>query len=186
MSNDMGFCFLKQNYKKRFTIVFSVFVFVSVLALTVIGAILLLRPNVQDYKNISYEIDGETVTLLNGRSKKTDVPGSASEIITEYYGDETRADFNGDGTEDIAFIVTQDTGGSGTFYYLIGALKISNTYKGTNAVFLGDRIAPQSIVFNDGKLKVFYLNRKEGESFTTMPSVRTLKYFKIENGRLME
>ena len=53
-------------------------------------------------------------------------------------------DLNGDGTPDVAFLLTQSPGGSGTFYYAVVALRTATGYTGTNAVLLGDRIAPQT------------------------------------------
>jgi len=41
----------------------------------------------------------------------------------QYFGNEATGDLNGDGQADKAFLVTQDPGGSGTFYYVIAALK---------------------------------------------------------------
>ncbi|MFA4998668.1 MAG: hypothetical protein WC514_01480 [Candidatus Paceibacterota bacterium] len=94
-----------------------------------------------DPKNATYLIENEEVTLVNGRSEKEIVPDSASKAITQYFGNEVKADFNGDGTEDVAFILTQNSGGSGTFYYVAAVLDLKDGYKGTNAILLGDRIA---------------------------------------------
>lgn len=142
----------------------------------------------KDYKNISYEINGEEVILINGKSEKEAAPGAASKIITQYFGNELKNDFNNDGAEDIAFILVQNSGGTGTFYYLAVALKINNGYKGTNAVFIGDRIIPQAVEFKDKKIIVMYLDRKKDESFAETPSIATSISISImiENGRLAE
>ncbi len=139
-----------------------------------------------DAKNATYIIENREVALINGKSEKEISPGSASKIVTQYFGNETKADFNGDGTEDIAFILTQNRSGSGTFYYVAVALGLENGYKGTNAIFLGDRIAPQTTEFSNGKIIVNYAERKTGEPMTAMPSVGVSKYFKISDGVLVE
>src|SRR3569833_2092325 len=69
-----------------------------------------------DYKDATYVIDGTPVTLVHGEAQTPAAPGSASMVITNYFGNELKADLNGDGKEDVAFILTQQTGGSGTFY----------------------------------------------------------------------
>jgi len=106
--------------------------------------------------------------------------------ITKYFGDEVKADFNGDGTEDQAFLLTSEPGGSGTFYYLVALLSNADKFDGTNAILIGDRIAPQSTEYQDGLIVVNYADRKPGEPFTTQPSVGMSKYFKIENNKIVE
>ena len=93
---------------------------------------------------------------------------------------------NGDKTEDIAFLITNSSGGSGTFYYVVAAVLEADGYRGTNAMLLGDRIAPQTTEFRNGEIIVNYADRKAGEPMTTPPSVGVSKYFKITNNRLVE
>src|SRR3990167_3443169 len=82
-----------------------------------------------DYKDATYIIEGQPVKL--------------GENGVSYFGNEVKTDLDGDGIPDLAFLLTQESGGSGTFFYLVGAIQTpNNTYKGTHAVFLGDRIAP--------------------------------------------
>jgi len=127
------------------------------------------------YKNTAYEIDGQIVTLKNGISDNT-----------RYFGNDAFGDLNGDGKTDIAFLLTQDSGGSGTFYYVAIALKIAEEYQGMNALFLGDRIAPQTTEIRNGEIIVNYADRKPGEPMTTAPSIGISKYFKVINSRLIE
>ncbi len=139
-----------------------------------------------DYKNTSYNIEGEVIQLKNGASETEVTPGSAEKIITEYFGNETRGDFNNDGTQDVAFIITQSGGGTGTFYYVVVALETLQGYQGTNGILLGDRIAPQTTEFQNGEIIVNYADRKPGEPFSTDPSVGVSKYFKVSDGGLIE
>jgi hypothetical protein len=139
-----------------------------------------------DYKNTSYEIGGEQVLLKNGAAEVASAPGSASKTITQYFGNEVTGDFNNDGREDVAFLLTQSGGGSGTFYYLAVALKTQNGYKGTNAVLLGDHIAPQTTEFRNGEIIVNYAERKPNEPMTTRPSVGVSKYLKVSGDKLSE
>ena len=121
--------------------------------------------------NATYKINGENVLLKNGISVTEVVPGSASKTVTRYFGNEVKHDFDGDGREDSAFLVTQETGGSGIFYYLVARLNTVHGYIGSEGVFLGDRIAPQTTEMGKGNIIVVnYAERAKGESFAVRPS----------------
>ena len=134
----------------------------------------------------TYMIDGESITLNDGKSEIPTLPGSASKTVTRYFGNEARGDLNGDGTEDRAFLLTQETGGSGLFYYAVAALSSGTGYKITNAIFLGDRIAPQTTEILNARVVVNYADRKENESMTSTPTLGVSKYLKVANGLLGE
>ena len=95
-------------------------------------------------QNATYSIEGQSVTLVNGVSEVAAAPGSASKVITRYFGNAVTLDLNGDGRPDSVFILTQNTGGTGTFYYVVAALNMPNGYVGSHGLLLGDRIAPQT------------------------------------------
>jgi tryptophan-rich sensory protein len=139
-----------------------------------------------DYKNATYLIEGHAVTLVNGLSEETITPESASRSVTRYFGNEAFGDLNGDGKEDAAFLLTQNNGGSGTFYYVVVALKTDAGYFGTNAILLGDRIAPQTTEIRDGHLVVNYADRAPKEPMTARPEIGVSKYLFIKNGTLAE
>jgi len=123
------------------------------------------------YKDGTYMIDGVLVSLTEGVSEIEDLD-SSSIIETRYFGNEVMHDLNGDGREDVIFLVTQSTGGTGFFYYVVAALNTQKGYIGSQALFLGDRIAPQTTEMGKGNIIVVnYLDRKAGESFSTQPSV---------------
>jgi len=142
--------------------------------------------NIPGYQNSSYEIEGKTVNLVNGVSEIEAAPGSAAKIVTRYFGNEVFGDLNGDGKEDAAFLITQDGGGSGTFFYVVAALQNEGGYQGTNAILLGDRIAPQSTQIENGSIVVNYAVRKPGEPFSAQPSVGTTKQVTLMEGKLVE
>ena len=143
-------------------------------------------PSYLDYKNTSYVIGAQNVFLKNGESVVEIVPGTASKLVTKVFGNEIKGDFNGDGLEDVAFLLTQTGGGNGVFYYVAVALKNETGYKGTNAILLGDRIAPQGILYSSGVLAVNYADRKVEEPMTTAPSVGTTKFLTLDIKRLVE
>ena len=131
------------------------------------------------YKNATYMIDGESVTLVDGQSQ-------VENKITKYFGNEVKVDFNEDGEDDVAFLMTQETGGSGTFYYLVGAIQNKEGYWGMSGVLLGDRIAPQSTNLVGNEIVVNYADRKKDEPMTATPSVGVSKYYKFIEGSLVE
>ncbi len=139
-----------------------------------------------DYKNVAYTIEGQKVLLKNGTAETTPEDEEGEMIETEYFGNEVKGDFNNDGTEDIAFVLIQNPGGTGVFYYIVAALKTSTGYKGTNAVLLGDRIAPQTTEFRNGKIIVNYADRKPDEPYSAEPSIGVSKYFKVSGNKLIE
>jgi hypothetical protein len=131
-----------------------------------------LVKGVSDFKNATFSIDGTSITLTNGVSEVVAPPGSASKTVTHYFGNEVYADLNNDGTDDAIFLVTQSGGGSGTFFYVVAALKTLNGYVGSKAFYIGDRIAPQSTTKGDGNTVVVnYADRKPEEGYAIAPSV---------------
>lgn len=139
-----------------------------------------------DYKNISYIIEGRSVTLTNGVSVSPVAPGSATTVTTRYFGNEAHGDLNGDGKDDVAFLVTQDGGGSGTFYYVVAAVATNNGYSGTNAILLGDRIAPQTTEIRSGTIIVNYADRKADDPMSVPASIGVSKYLKLSGAQLVE
>ncbi|MFA5210976.1 MAG: hypothetical protein WC414_00540 [Patescibacteria group bacterium] len=138
-----------------------------------------------DQKNCAYKIDDKMVLLKNGYSEE-DIIDSNSKIITKYFGNEIKGDFDEDGLSDSAFILTQDLGGSGIFYYVAVAFGSKTACFGSNAIFLGDRIAPQTISFLDGEIVVNFAVRKDDEAMTALPSVGVSKYLKVVDKQLIE
>lgn len=130
-------------------------------------------------KNSSFIIDGEKVQLKNGVSQTEAAPGSASKVTTTYFGNEAKGDLNADGKEDIAFLVSQATGGSGLFYYVVVALRTDTGYKTINVSLIGDRIAPQATEIKSGQLVVNYAERASGQPMSAQPSVGVTKILKL-------
>jgi heat shock protein HslJ len=138
-----------------------------------------------DHRNIDYTIAGRRVRLVDGRNETPAAPGSAARSVTRYFGNEARGDLNGDGREDVVFLLTQEPGGSGTFYYAVAALDQPSGLAGSEAVLIGDRIAPQTTqVRDDGSVVVSYADRAPGESFTTPPSVAKTMVLKLDPATL--
>ena len=137
-------------------------------------------------RNASFTVDGTLITLVNGVSSAPEESSSAR-TTTRYLGGEASGDLNGDGLEDFSFWVTQDSGGSGTFYYVVVALKSPSGYTTTNAFLVGDRIAPESMQIRPDarELHVRFVGRKRGEPMTAPPSQPKVLLLKVTpNGTL--
>lgn len=138
-------------------------------------------------KNASYEVEGVQVQFTRGLSRVV-LPtknGSAEFMETRYFGNNASGDLNNDGKEDMVFVLTHSTGGTGVFYYAAALVSDESGYHGTNAVFMGDRIAPQSTDIRDGKADVNYADRGVKEPMTTPPSIGKTLRLVIENGLLV-
>lgn len=122
-------------------------------------------------KNATYLIQGGPVKLVEGVSFEPVLPDSSFAVETKYFGNEAMYDFDSDGRVDTAFLLTQTTGGSGLFYYLVVALNKEEGYLGSEAMFVGDRIAPQTTEIKDGLIVVNYADRNPGEGFATAPTL---------------
>ena len=139
-----------------------------------------------DYKDTTYTIESQKVTLKNGVSEVEAAPGSASKITTRYFGDDLKTDLNGDGIPDLVFLLTQNGGGSGTFFYVVGAVQQKDgSYLGSDGYPIGDRIAPQNITESQNPnqknvIVVNYADRKAGEPMVAQPSVGKSVYLKLD------
>jgi len=86
-------------------------------------------------------------------------------------------------------LLTQETGCSGTFYYVVAAINTGNGYIGSDGYFLGDRIAPQTIEISKNPkhknvIVVNYADRNLNEPMIAQPSIGKSVYLKLdENNR---
>lgn len=138
-----------------------------------------------DPLNTIYVLDGEAITLIDGREEKEVIPESAIKSITIAWNKVVRADLNNDGAADAALVLMHNSGGSGTFFYVVAALN-GKTGKavGTNAVFLGDRIFMENISVSGGLIIVDYLDRGRGEPMVAEPIIKVKRSFAVKEGVL--
>ncbi len=131
-----------------------------------------------DPKNAEYTIEGERVKLVGGVTE-------SDFLLTKYFGNELTVDLNDDGREDKVFLVTQESNGSGVFYYAVAALNTESGYLGSDGYFLGDRIAPQTTEVSQNPqhknvIVVNYADRLPTEPMSTSPSVGKSVYLKLD------
>jgi len=143
-------------------------------------------PSATDPLNAAYIIEGKEIHLHNGRFETEAAPGSATKIRTAVFAEPVYGDMDGDGDEDAVLLLTQDPGGSGTFYYIAVAVNQSDGYRGTHAKLLGDRIAPQNITVRNGFITATYADRRPEEPMAALPSVAKSRYLILQNTELKE
>lgn len=140
-------------------------------------------------KKITYTIDGQPITLVDGVAEKVVSPGSDLKQITRYFGNSVDVDLNRDGSIDKAFLLVQNSGGSGTFYFVVAALNTPDGDVGTNAILIGDRIAPQTIIVDPGspfQFIVNYVERRADDPMSAKPSRGVSRSFNLEGNALVE
>ena len=138
-----------------------------------------------EHRNVEYVIEGQRITLADGLAEAETSAGSASRIVTRYFGKELKTDLNDDGRDDVVFLVTQQRGGSGTFFYAVAALNTEAGYLGSDGYLLGDRIAPQTTVVSRNPrhknvIVVRYGDRRSDEPMTAPPSGDRSVYLKLD------
>jgi len=111
----------------------------------------------KDFKEVTFTISGKGATI--------------HDKFIEYFGNEVRHDIDGDGEEDVVFLITERFADS-TRFYAVGALKRKTGYQGSQAVLLGTDIAPQTLEKGEGRMIIFnYAERAAGEPRTTEPHI---------------
>jgi hypothetical protein len=142
-----------------------------------------------EYRNAEYVIEGQRIKLADGLAEAETSPGSASRIVTRYFGNELKTDLNEDGREDVVFLLTQQRTGSGTFFYAVAALNTETGYVGSDGYLLGDRIAPHTTAVSRNPrhknvIVVNYGDRRPDEPMTAQPSVSKSLHLKLDTETL--
>ncbi len=138
-----------------------------------------------DISNATFNFEDQDVTLKNGEAE-TEIPNSNITQSTTLTDKVAYGDLNNDKKEDAAGLFVLEGAGTGIFTYIAAYVSGTVRYNGTNSIFIGDRISPQSISIANGVVTVNYLDRKDSEPFSATPTVPTSKSFVFVNGELKE
>lgn len=134
-----------------------------------------------DLADAAYNVAGTSYILNDGVATVTIPNSSAQDVLRLYQA--TYGDLKNSGKKDAAAILINETGGSGTFYYLAALFADGST---TPAVLLGDRIETDSIAIHDGTIVVHYKDRTASQPFSTVPSINKVATFNVVNGTLVQ
>lgn len=136
-------------------------------------------------ESATFLFDDGSTTLAHGKSSKIDSGTGLSDDIW-LLDEKASGDLNNDGKTDSAVLLARSGGGSGTFIYLAVYVSGPVNYKGSNAIFIGDRISPESISISNGVVTLHYLDRGEQEPMSAEPTLENTKQFVYKNGTLEE
>lgn len=131
--------------------------------------------------NHTYSIENEKVVLHNGQVRET-IPGSAAVILTRVIHKPVYVDLDGDNIKEAVTILMQQTGGTGTFYYLVVA---DDGDKIIESYFLGDRIKIVSVKVVNNIIIVEYFEREMGQPMASKPTVQASKKFKLDEHKIV-
>ncbi len=135
-----------------------------------------------DPKNLSYIINDQVVSLLDGQAITETAEGIS--LTTKIWAETPTGDLNDDDQTDTAIILTQSSGAD-TYFYLAAALKTDQGYSGTNAILLGDRIVPHKADITDGILSIYY-NQEAAEDVLAEQAGGLSKKLEYRTGQLWE
>ncbi len=144
------------------------------------GLIPVMKASSNDPRDASYRIEGRNVRLFPGCAEEETMHGSVMRSSTSVFGKPVYGDLDGDGDDDAALMLVHNPGGSGTFFSVAAALNRNGTYQGTNAVLLGDRVAPQDLGIRNGVILANFAERGPTEPMTAPPTVGRTKYLRVK------
>lgn len=128
-----------------------------------------------DFANQTISLDGQKLTFKNGQYQHTYPP--SGQRITKIIPQE----MNSTKTRG-ASIIIDNPGGSGTLYYLIGAMMKGNTKIYSAPVLLGDRIILGRVsVSDDGIISAQFLDHGKNEPIASQPTQKIVKKFTFQD-----
>ncbi len=128
-----------------------------------------------DLKNTWVIVDGRQVKVVNGFAVITAGDPSNNETIS-YAGYETVGDINGDKKADVVALYTRQNKNTKNLYYLVAGMSTpEDGYKTSNMVAIDQGITMQSVKINsnDSEILVYYLQKKQTDPASAVPSVPT-------------
>lgn len=125
-------------------------------------------------QNLTVTIDDQPFTLVDGVAEVPAAADSATVNTLRVVGDPVGGDVTDDGKPEAALLLSNEPGGSGTFYYAVLAVNEDGAWHATNALPLGDRIKPEDVEFTGGRFVYRFLVRAAGEPMAGSPKVEKL------------
>ncbi len=137
-------------------------------------------------KNAEYVVEGPAsgkAKLVNGTYQEK-IPNSSAQMTIRFSDMLSVGDLNGDGVADAAVIVTANTGGSGTFYYLYGVLNDHGAPKPSAPESLGDRIKLKSLTIQNGEISANFLTQGPKDAMAN-PTLDATRKYRWQDGKLV-
>lgn len=144
--------------------------------------------SVQALGNATYQgVYEEPVPLTEGTyTGEPFVEGGASRP-TVVFADQYVAygDLNGDGVEDAAVLLAENSGGSGVFVYLAAVTNQDGTPVNVATQFLGDRVDIKSVIIEDGEIVVNMITQGPDDPFCC-PTIEVTQRYRLDGDQLVE
>ena len=166
----------------------------AVIALLLAGALLIAcggadgPPTGADLEQATYlteSADAGEATLEDGEFREPLAPGSAGELIIQL-GKWATGDLDGEGGDDAAAITIEQTGGSGTFYFVHALVGEDGDLRDAGVAFLGDRIRVEGVSIHNGAITVALLDRAPDAAMASQPTIAVIRRFTLQGGELVE
>ena len=122
----------------------------------------------------------KNVKLTDGKYEAGD---GADYALVEVLPQSTLADLNGDGVQDAAVLLAENTGGSGVFVSLVVFLSSENGFSESQAVLIDDRPQINSLSVTNGKITVDALIHAENDAMVS-PTLRVMESYRVYGGSL--
>jgi hypothetical protein len=139
-------------------------------------------------RNATYQgIYAEPVQLTDGKYEgEPFVEGGASRPTVTFVDPfNALGDLNGDGLEDAAVALAENSGGSGVFLYLAAVVDQNGTPANVATQLLGDRVEIKSVAIDGGEIAIDMVTQGPNDPFCC-PSLEVTLRYRLEGERLVE
>ncbi len=140
-----------------------------------------------DPSNATFTFDDGPIALNKGTATTNVTPNGEITQDTTLTDNVAYGDINNDNKSDAVALLVQSGSGSGVFLYVAAYVSGVVEYKGSNAVFIADRVTPKTISIDQaGIITVTYLDRKPTDPMAAEPTILTTKSYIYRGGQLEE
>jgi hypothetical protein len=137
-------------------------------------------------KNTEYQgIYPEPVKLTDGKYEgEPFVEGGASRPMVTFVEPMALGDLDGDGVDDAAVLLVENSGGSGSFVYLAAILNRGGKPENIATQLLGDRVQVQSLTIESGKIVVEALTHSPDDAMCC-PTQESTQTYELQGNELV-
>ncbi len=126
----------------------------------------------EDLESLAFESSGQTIQLSGGRA--TVSYGGASTDVFTLQNRVAAGDLDADGDDDLVAHIVENSAGTGVFHLIVPVINEDGAAAALLAVGVGDRVVMDTIVVNEGEVRVSLFDRAEDESFAVITQHKTL------------
>jgi hypothetical protein len=128
-------------------------------------------------QSATYTIDGQPYALVDG--KYENIEQRTTVVLSP---PAATGDLNGDGQDDAAALLYQNTGGSGTFGWLAAMVDVGGTLTNTDTIFLGDRVGVNAMTIENGEVSLDVITHGPNDPMCC-PTLNAQWSYKLVDGK---